>query len=204
MGKNIDDLIQKRRSIRVYKDIEVDDDILESLVSAASFAPSNSNRQGYYFTFIKNKAMILDLANLVEAMVDSKKEVLQKRHPYFFEYAKNFVHFRGAPVLMISYYTKPPSFSMQIFKEYGCQSIVSGDVFSIGLAIQNMLLKATDLGLGSCVMSGPLIAEDDIKLYLKTPSRYGLGPMVCFGYANEDLKRPRRKNFKKRFEIIDE
>ncbi len=47
--------ISKRRSIRKYKDTEVEDDKLEMILESARIAPSAANRQEWKFIVVKNR-----------------------------------------------------------------------------------------------------------------------------------------------------
>ncbi len=47
--------ISKRRSIRKYKDTEIEDDKLEMILESARIAPSAANRQEWKFIVVKNK-----------------------------------------------------------------------------------------------------------------------------------------------------
>ena len=55
-------------------------------------------------------------------------------------------------------------------------------ILSIGGAVENLLLKATELGLGACWMNDPVIAEPEIKALLHTPSDYRLMSVIPVGY----------------------
>ena len=50
--------IQKRRSIRKFKDTPVPDELIEQMLEAARLAPSGTNRQPWRFQIIKDKAII--------------------------------------------------------------------------------------------------------------------------------------------------
>lgn len=56
--------IFKRRSIRKYKDVKVEDEKIEKLLRAAMQAPSAGNQQPWEFIVIQNKEKLLQLSNL--------------------------------------------------------------------------------------------------------------------------------------------
>ena len=49
--------IKDRRSIRKYKSVEVTDELLNELLTAAFLAPSGSNEQPWDFIIVKSKEM---------------------------------------------------------------------------------------------------------------------------------------------------
>ena len=68
------------------------------------------------------------------------------------------------------------------------------DVQSCGAAIQNMLLAAKAAGIGSCWIGEILSKQGKIKEILKIDeARYELMGIVAFGYPNENLHAPDKK-----------
>ena len=59
---DVDDAIKLRKSNRSFIDKSVPDDLLESLVSIAHFAPSWMNKQCWHFVIIKDKELIEQIA----------------------------------------------------------------------------------------------------------------------------------------------
>ncbi len=55
------EIIQKRRSIRKYKDKPVSRDIIFQLLEAARLAPSGTNRQPWRFVVVQDSAMRREL-----------------------------------------------------------------------------------------------------------------------------------------------
>ncbi len=58
----LNNVIKARRSARKFKDITINDDIINEMLEAARLAPSPGNSQGYCFGVIKDKAMKEQLA----------------------------------------------------------------------------------------------------------------------------------------------
>ena len=67
------------------------------------------------------------------------------------------------------------------------------DILSIGGAIENMLLRATDMGLGSLWIGNTSHIEEELKEILKTDLR--VVSTVAIGYKNQDPHARPRKNF---------
>jgi nitroreductase len=55
--------ISQRRSVRAYKDTDIEEDKLKKVLEAARLSPSSSNRQEWKFIVIKNKETKKKLAN---------------------------------------------------------------------------------------------------------------------------------------------
>ncbi len=66
MIKNeIIDCILARRSTRNFKEEQIEEEQLETLLEAASWAPSGGNNQSWLFTAIQNKEILLKINELV-------------------------------------------------------------------------------------------------------------------------------------------
>ena len=66
------------------------------------------------------------------------------------------------------------------------------DTLSIGASIENMLLKATELGLGTLWIANTCYAYKELTQYLETSQQ--LVGAIALGYANEaPMQRPRKK-----------
>jgi len=60
------ELLYKRRSIRKYKDIKVEEDKIEKLTEAALLSPSGKNRKPWSFVVVENSEIIEKLAKSKE------------------------------------------------------------------------------------------------------------------------------------------
>ena len=59
---NVFEVIQKRRSVRAFKDTPVPDDVLHEMMVAAQLAPSGGNAQGYCFGIVTDSRLKQQLA----------------------------------------------------------------------------------------------------------------------------------------------
>lgn len=132
------DAIRSRRSTRRYRQIPVEREKLEKVVEAGRFVPSGGNNQTCHFLVVQNPDIIRRLVDSVqeafarmeirEGMYKSLKNSIEKsrRGGYVFCY--------DAPVLII----------VANQRDYGNAMADSA------CAIENMMLAANDLDLGSC------------------------------------------------------
>ena len=70
------------------------------------------------------------------------------------------------------------------------------DLMAIGASIQNMLLQAYDLGLGSCWMGEILNRKQEAADFLKLDKSLEVMAAVAFGYPDEKNKESERKPLK--------
>ncbi len=70
------------------------------------------------------------------------------------------------------------------------------DIMAIGACIQNMLLQAYEIGLGTCWLGEILNRKKEVQKYLGTDPEHELMAIVTLGYANEKISAGRRKKLK--------
>ncbi len=133
--------ILTRRSIRVYKEEQISDEQLNSILEAGKYAPSGGNSQTWRFTALQNKEILEHLNTLVKAAfkkleVDEKTyrskkvgKIAAERENYSFHY--------HAPTLII----------VSNDRDY------SNCMADSAVAIENILLSAHSLGLGACYIN---------------------------------------------------
>ncbi|MEI6692455.1 MAG: nitroreductase family protein [Chlorobium sp.] len=128
--------ILKRRSIRAYQPGQIDEKDLQEILNAGQYAPTAMGEQPWHFTVIQNPDLLSRLQEICkQGFLNSDNEALR-------EIAKRdgFLVFYQAPTLII----------------------VSGHKIAITplqdsvLAMENMLLAATSLGIGSCWVHSPI------------------------------------------------
>lgn len=83
-----------------------------------------------------------------------------------------------------------------VFLDNGATYNREKDIMAAGACIQNMLLQAYELGLGSCWLGEILNRREEVEKFLKTDSDYELMAVVSFGYSEEEVTKGCRKPFK--------
>jgi nitroreductase len=188
-------LAQSRRSVRKFSGRAVSRQSLLCVLEAARWAPSNHNRQPWRFIVIEDPGQIARLAETVGAEVANR---LKSLPPIASGYASEFVHyatfFSGAPVLILVLHKQSVSFSNVLLQGVGQPELVSGEPLSAAMAVQNLLLAGHALGLGSCVLTAPLIAREVVAHTLNLPRGYEITCLVALGYPDETPAQPRRKS----------
>lgn len=162
--------INNRRSIRKYKNIDIQNDIIEDLINSARLAPSAKNRQPWEFMIAKDK-----IKNQIS-------DIMLKRQIYnansSVKATANIM--KEAPILILVFKPKEDNW-------------IIGDSLSIGAAIEHICLRATDLGLGSLWIRDIVYTQDEIADFVGKNDRV-LISAISIGYPEENPKqRPRKK-----------
>ena len=132
------ELIQSRRSTRKYDSKPVERDKLERIVEAGRCAPSGGNSQTTHFIVIQKKEVLDKLAGLVKQEF-AKMEVQEGMYVsmvHSIEAAK-----KGA---YIFHYNAPALIVTANQRDYG------NNIADCACALENMMLMANALDLGSC------------------------------------------------------
>jgi nitroreductase len=174
--------IYGRRSIRKYKADEVPRETIEKILAAATKAPSAMNRQPWRFVVLEGQKK------------DEVCTILQKRIAKLKKLNKEIggaqvtvAHMKEAPVLILIYNGKSRAKGMtQLFSTV----LHVFDVQSVGAAIQNMLLAAQELGLGTLWIGHVFWAVKAIGRHLH--QQHELIAAVSVGWPDESPpERPR-------------
>lgn len=169
----LEELFYFRRSTRKYHPEQIKDEELEKIVDAALTAPlAMGNHQKTHLTVVQNP----DLMAKIRACCETES----RKHP-----GKMLDPLHGAPTLIFV-----------SSKDLSSDHIEYCDVACI---IENMILEATNLGLGSCYIWGclPKIkANEEVMEALKLPEGHEiLSGFVC-GYPVKPLyAREKKESF---------
>lgn len=126
------EVMETRRSIRVYEDKEVTDAQINALIHAAQMGPTWKNSQTTrYYVVNKDKALLQQLKELG----------LPER---------NTVKVKDAPCLIVVTFVKNVSGHTEGQPDNECGN--GWGYYDAGLCSQNLLLAATNEGLGTLVM----------------------------------------------------
>jgi nitroreductase len=173
---SFDDIITKRRSIRRFKEKQLSREVIEAILIAGNKAPSAKNAQHWSFHVFHKQAK-KDFANYC---LEEFEKIANDPdvHPYAHY---SFKIMKKAPVLIV------------VFCLHKMPHPSRPDIQSIGAAIQNMLLKAQSLDVGSLWICDILYIEEAVQKYLQTKDQ--LIAVVAFGYAVESPKKPNKKPY---------
>ncbi|MEI6674616.1 MAG: nitroreductase family protein [Verrucomicrobiota bacterium] len=188
------ELMQSRRSVRRFDARAVSREDVARLLDSARWAPSNHNRQPWKFIVLDDRAQIRDLAEQVRLGMESK---LQSLPEVAAVHAAGLVQygtfFSAAPVLIVAMHKLPIAAAAPLWDGTRNPELVSGEPLSVAMAMQNILLAAHALGLGACVMTAPLLA-DNLSELLQVPPGFAITGLIALGYPDGTPLTPRRKS----------
>jgi nitroreductase len=161
---NVLEAIKGRRSIRAFKNEGVSPEIIEKLVEAAIWAPSAGNIQPWEFIIVRESKIKRSLA---EAALD-----------------QSFIE--EAPVVIVVCANENRS-----FQGYSARGKTLYCIQDTAAAIENLLLFAHSIGLGTCWIGA--FREDEVRKILKIPSGVRPIAIIPIGYPAE-APSPRRRS----------
>ena len=184
--------IYDRRSIRRYKDKPVSKEIIEQIIDAGRQAPSAKNRQPWKCIVFENEAKA-ELLSCMERGLEReyKGEAVLPKSRFGLPDARYTLRImRQAPVVIVVLNTNGESPFLPIDEDKRVSEIC--DSLSIGAFIQNMLLEAQELGLGTLWIANTCFAYQELVEYLQTEEQ--LIGAVALGYPDEKpAARPRKE-----------
>ncbi|AWB11053.1 Nitroreductase [Thermodesulfobium acidiphilum] len=163
------EIIKSRRSVRKYKDKNVEPEKIDRLIEAAIWAPSAMNSQPWAFTVIQDRSTLKVLSDnskkfLIENM--NKFKVLEKYKSMLEKDDYNI--FYNAPAL-ITIYAK----SYGLYPKEDC-----------ALAAENLMLEAHAIGLGTCWIgfAREYMDLEETKTKFNVPLDYSVVAPIIVGY----------------------
>jgi nitroreductase len=181
-------VIMNRRSIRMYQEKMIDaEDILEILEAGVN-APSAVNYQPWYFVVIKSAEKMTELLGIMADVAKVSEENLRKAFPNRPDVAEDTGRFirclGGAPVCVLTFKHR---------RDYGKSSATVTQ--SVAAAIENMILTATDKGIGSCwLTAGTESGAGDLIREKFAPDKGELVALVTLGFSAQEPQAPSRKD----------
>jgi len=148
--------IHKRASLKLHLSPQkIEDDKINKIIESARVAPSARNMQPWRFIIAKDRKLIENLVNNAFSEVN--------------RVAKN-------ASIIIAVCANPKDDIIMNGKEYY--------MFDLGLAVENMILAATDMGLATHIMAG--IDEDELKKMLSIPKEVRCPVIVAVAHTAEE------------------
>jgi nitroreductase len=164
--KTVIEAIKARKSIRAYQDKPLPKSVVKDILEAGKYAPTARNLQELEYKAITSKTLIYKLNEGIFAAM--QKDGMPLKGP---PGAKpNF--FYSAPLLLLVTAPKDNLFAP----------------VDAGLAIQNIMLYAASIDLGSCFIGVAKLIEQDKNLLKLVHIKDGMaivGAVIC-GYPAED------------------
>lgn len=191
----VKEAIEARRAIRKYKDTPIPESDIMELMEAARLAPSGTNHQPWRFYVIRDyetKKAIQDVSFDQEYI--SQAPVLLVCCADLTAYAHAGTRARlqelidcgaSAADSLETYPALKMEDSLENMKGYQSHAMLN-----VALAIENLCLRAVELGLGTCIIQ--LTRSKKVAAILNLPETTVITALVPVGYPDEAPKpRPR-------------
>ncbi len=184
--------IYDRRSIRKFTDKPISKEDITEIIQSGLKAPSSKNRQPWKYIVIQGNAKAEMLKAFRQGMEreenDSALLPQSRQHISAAKYTVDIME--EAPVIVFVVNTLGKSITAELTPEERIYEICN--IQSIGASIQNMLLAATEKGIGSLWICDIYFAYSELCKWLDCDGQ--LVAAIAFGYPNEFPKeRPRKK-----------
>jgi len=151
---NIFEVLKKRRSIRKYQRKPVEKVKITKVLEAARLGPSAANKQPCHFIIVEDPKMKKGLG-----------------------ISYNADEFVKAPLIIVLCIDPEQAW---------CRDGDNEEYWKVdaAIALQNLILAATDLGLGTCWIAA--FKESEAKMTLNVPEHIRIVAMTPVGYSDEE------------------
>ena len=172
----VEEAIEKRFSCRHFSDRIIHDDEIINLINAARLAPSAHNRQNWAFMILKGEEKN-QLSRIMLSLFDGD----YSHFPPFCKTSKVSAKvIENASHAILCLKKKDDMWNTE-------------DLLSIGAAIENMLLEATEKGFAALWIRDTFYTEDKIKEAFNI-EEYDLVSVIALGYPSREEKQKPKKS----------
>ncbi len=169
---NLDEIINKRYSVRKFKQDKISEAIIKQIINAGRLAPTARNTQSQKYYIVNSN--------------DVKDKLKQEQ-----AFKHDFVY--TAPSILICAVDPTPYPDPE---ERGKKFAIIDCTISSSF----LMLKATELGLGTCYVG--LIDENKIKQILDIPEKYLIPFVIPIGYPDIEQSERKRKPLEEFYEEV--
>ena len=148
------DVIRTRRSIRKYLNKPVEQEKLSKILEAARLSPSAANRQPWKFIVVRDE--------------ETKRKLVSACH--------NQSWMAEAPVIIVACALPSEAWVRSDGEEYW--------KVDVAIAMQDLILEAWELGLGTCWIGS--FREEEVKRILGIPDEVRVVALTPLGYPAEE------------------
>jgi len=150
------ELVQARRSIRRFSDEAVTDKLIEKVVECARLAPSWKNWQCWHFIAVRDKDRIAELVESGAVLGNT--------------WLKN------SPALMVACGDPEKSGNLNGISYY---------LVDVAIALEHIVLAATEFGLGTCWVG--VFDEPKLRVLLEIPKEVRIVALTPLGYPADKM-----------------
>jgi nitroreductase len=178
------EVLLTQRAARSFLTDEVDDALVSQILTAATHAPSAENSQPFVFIVVRDAAIRATIGAITSRIWEGGARAMEadRLSPSFLRDVDQGAMggIASAPVLIVvcgdTRLTYPQSMDASVFP-----------------AVQNLLLAAHALGLGSTLTTMPVLAGDELSAALDLPPEVVPVAVIPIGHLAKPLGPPRRQ-----------
>lgn len=187
------DAILARCSVRWFKPDPIPREALTRILEAALRAPTAHGAEQWFFVVVTSESKRRQLHRLLREAHEYYATRVP-REPYSPEAVAKWVKrvdegMYMAPAYVAAYLDMRRRVCKEEFTEYERLMAVQ----SLSAAIENMIIAAWEMGIGSVWLGVPLLAREEFDRVLEPPPGCELQAVVALGYPLETPKPRRRK-----------
>lgn len=194
----LNEVLERRRTYRDFTDKEVSDEILHRVIDAAFKAPTNDHLRQLEFVVVRGQE---NIAKVIEPLVKN----MAKFKDLVFEVDESgdkdkMDMFRDALPKQQRMLMESGLLILPFYRQLQCPLLHPKEQSSLNYfasawcALENMLLAATNEGLG-CVFHIPVSDEaEQIKAIVGAPKDYEFLCLLTMGYPKPDAFLPKQKD----------
>jgi nitroreductase len=174
-------LMKTRRSCRSFENTEIAQSQIAAILEAGQWAPSPLNLQPWEYIVISDKEV---QDEIIQAAEKARQTVIDSGGPdWVNNYGMDFL--AGAPVCIAVVFDPSKGGLGTFFNQ------PHGAMQAAAACVQNMMLAAADLGLGSLWFT--FFAPQDVESILNIPPNLEVAGVIPVGKPKETAKAPPRK-----------
>lgn len=218
--KELAELIKSRRSIRVWQDKPVAEELLWQAIELATWAPNGANQQNWHFYMVLNKDTIKAISEATKAGMSymaswpemaelggfpppprppqgvpqgAPPPPAQRPDPLGNAPACIAVGTRRSENPMAKVLTARAKVDEKAVQMRQWDTTIDSRIQSVSAAIAYLLLVLHQMGLGAVWMTGPLPqCKGDVEKILKVPPDMDIIALIPVGYPGETPTKERR------------
>ena len=165
------DVVKKRRAVRQYKSDAVKKEDILKILDAANWAPSGKNLQQWEFIVVSGEKKVQLGKSYGEIGKVYAADWEKPERDAFVQYASTY---GGAPYVIVV-----------LTEVSDIPGIYKMNLESASAAMENLVLAARNLGLGTCWMTGPIQDEATIRQILDISDTQEIVAVTPLGYPVE-------------------
>jgi nitroreductase len=185
--KNLLEIIKTRRSVRVYKTGKVSDEQLETILEAGRWAPSGANTQPWEVVVTRDRQKM----KRIRAIYDNEWKQRKREDPVHYKGLKKDYVGDVSVILLICGDARTKQVYLTTRQPADREKLFEA---SIANAVQQMMLAAASMKLGTVWVSVREEVEPELRELFKVPPELRLLWVVPIGHARSwPTAKPRRK-----------